>query len=72
MIVGKSNGIDWGGLFNTGVKVLQENLFKKTTGPVAVVQKANDHTPVKSGVPAWVIPAAIAAAVLLLGKKLFR
>jgi hypothetical protein len=69
MIAGNKNGIDFGGLFNTGVDLIREKLFQKKTGPVAV---AEDHTPVQSGVPTWVVPVAVVAVVLLFGKKLFK
>lgn len=66
-----TTGINWGGLLNKGFEVLQEKVFNKpkSTGPVAVVQHANDFTPVERGVPAWVVPAFIIVGALLFMKK---
>ena len=64
----QASKIDIGALINAGIGLIT----KKTTGPVAVAEKANDYTPVQSSTPAWLVPVAVVAVVLLFGKKLFK
>ena len=66
--------INWGSVLNKGFEWAQDALKKKTTGPLSKTPDIGSSSPAQStpqsNMPAWLLPVAIAAGLLLmLGRK---